>query len=132
MNKKYNQIYKSNLASLELNVALLYGISFETIEKYAKFMLNPTDIVRISKMPCIPPTYKRTARGQLYISENEIYEASLNTGEKVICEYLQKEIESGEIRACVIIGQKETPLPIPYDNFFTLKSKYEEANINSQ
>lgn len=49
-----------------------------------------------------------------------------------MCEYRQVGIESGEIRSCVTIGEKEIPLPIPQDNFYILKFCYEIAKAKSK
>lgn len=131
---KYKHITPSTFAIDEINLAILAGISFETINRCGEFMLDPALIAHIAKLPCLSAQYKKvTNKRQLYLSENEGYEANLITGEKVVCEYLQRDIESGEIRACILVGQKEIPLPIPSDNFFTVKTYFEtNRNIASQ
>ena len=131
---KYKHITKSKIAVSEINVAILYGISFETINKYDEFTLNPCDIVRLSKPALLPTKHTvyipATKQTLIFMGENERYHADLITREKVVCDYLQTGIEQGEIRACILIGQKEIPLPIPQGNFFIAKSFYEQANKN--
>lgn len=123
---KYKHIEPSKIVGMELTLALLSGVCPEIINTYAQFTLNPFSITHIRKMPSVPPTYK-----QFFRCENESYEAQLVSGQKVICEYIQTGIESGEIRSCILLGEKETPLPIPQDNFFILRSHFNQVNRNT-
>ncbi len=128
---KYKTITPSTIAECEINIALTYDISFETINRCSEFILDPALIASIAKLPCKPPQYQKViGQNRLYFRVDEGYEAHLITEEKVVCEYLQTDIESGEIRSCILVDQKEIPIPIPQGNFFIVKAYYEQANKN--
>lgn len=76
---KYKTIFPSSIVSTELTVALMSGISSETIAKYEAFTLNPFQIARITRAECFYLNRKvyvpAIKRAQIILCENENYEA---------------------------------------------------------
>lgn len=127
MEKFKNITPGANTRSL-LTLAVINEIPPAILQACVGHIINPFSIVRVTKMPSLPPVDKTDWSRKLYVRENESYRVLLKNGYVAICEYKQTGRESGEIDCCLEI--EKTMIPLPVENFFIAKEYYEATKLS--
>lgn len=131
---KFKQVSPGRNTQFLLTLAAIDTMCPTLLGNCIELVINPFDIERVTKMPCVPPERKRYRSKQGYISvytrENERYQIVLKDGSQAICEYEQTGPESGQIDACIELPGKHLPLPIAINNFFVARHYYEAATLS--